>query len=251
MTSDLTPSYPTGDYLIGNFITDYVNNYAYFDRFIAKLHGDKGIEVDRTAVISDIAIEWTYDINAIVFTHMKDWAKLYSASLKDYEPLWNVDGTEVTTYGATKRSEDIKQREDKDLYGAREENTDYGARHTEDFNPTHTDTSTQFDTAYPDGLSKETSKATDEFGAYTAEHDEDRALDTFTTEQYEDKHTIGAHKDIFEEDEHEDTLRRTGNIGVTKSTELIESEYELRTKWNFYKMIFGYILEEEGVHYYD
>ncbi len=251
MTSDLLPSYPTGEYLEGNFIEAYLNGFTYYDRYIVKLFGERGIEVDKLTPISDVAIEWTYDINAIVFTHLTEWAKLYSANIKDYEPLWNVDGTEETTYGATKRTEDIKQRQDTDLYGAREENTDYGARHTEDFNPTHTDTSKNYNTAYPDGNSAEVSKSTDEYGAFTAEHDEDRALDTFTTDEYQDTHTIGAHKDIFEEDEHKDTLRRTGNIGVTSSMNLVEQEFSLRSKWIFFKMIFSLILKEEGVHYYD
>ncbi len=251
MTSDLAASYPQGEYLIGNFITDYVSNYAYYDRYIVKLHGDKGIEVDKTAVISDIAIEWTFDINAIVFTHMKDWAKMYSASLKDYEPLWNVDGTVETTYGATHKEDNYAQKTNQDQWGKQSQELDYGARHSEDFNPTHTDTSTQFNTAYPDGLSKETSKGTNEYGAFTAEHDEDRVFDTVDKLAYNDSHIEGAHKDTFDENQHIDTERRTGNIGVTKSTELIESEYKLRQNWNFYKLIFGYIIREMGCIYYD
>lgn len=251
MTSDLLPSYPTGEHLEGNFIQAYLDGYTYFDRLIVKLFGNRGIEVDKLTPVTDVAIEWTYDINAIVFTHLNEWAKMYSANIKDYEPLWNVDGTEITVYGETSRTEDMKQKVTTDLHGAREENTDYGARHTEDFNPTHTDTSRQYNTAYPDGLSKEVGKTTDEYGSFTAEHDEDRALDTFTTEQYTDTHTEGAHKDVFEEDEHTDTVTRQGNIGVTSSMSLVEQENALRTRWIFFKMIFRYIMHDMGVIYYD
>lgn len=251
MSQSLASSYPTGDYLEGNFITYYTTNYQLFDRYVVKLFGERAIEVDDTETLSDTVINWTYDVDGIVFSHLNEWAKMYSASIKDYEPIWNVDGTVETTYGATKRTEDIKQKIDTDVYGAREENTDYGARHTEDFNPTKTDTTTEYETAYPDGLSKETGKTQTQFGNITVEHDTDRALDTFTTEQYQDTHTQGAHKDIFEEDQHKDTERRTGNIGVTKSSDLVESEFRLREAWNFYKLIFGYIVREMGCIYYD
>lgn len=251
MSQSLSSSYPTGEHLEGNFITYYTTNYDLLDRYVVKQFGERAIEVDDTEPLSDTVINWTYDVDGIVFSHIVDWAKMYSASIKDYEPLWNVDGTETTVYGETSRSEDIKQKVTTDLYGAREENTDYGARHTEDFNPTHTDTSKNYNTAYPDGNSAEVSKSTDEYGSFTAEHDEDRALDTFTTDEYTDTHTEGAHKDIFEEDEHTDTLTRQGNIGVTKSTDLVESEYRLRESWNFYKLIFGYIIREMGCIYYE
>lgn len=251
MTTAISSAYPTGQYLIGNFVTDYNNNFQYFDRFVAKTFGERGIEVDKDANIEDVASEWTYDVNAIVFTHLKDWAKMYSASIKDYEPLWNVDGTVTNTYGATHREDNIAQRTNTDVIGAKHSEDKAGARHTDEINPTHTDTNKTYNTAYPDGTSKEVEKNEDSYGAYTTQRDERTYTDEHDENTYTDTHTQAGYLDEFDADEHIDEERRTGNIGVTKSTELVESEYKLRTGWAFYKIIFSYILSEMGVHYYD
>lgn len=251
MTTAISSAYPTGQYLIGNFVTDYNNNFQYFDRFVAKTFGERGIEVDKDATIEDVASEWTYDVNSIVFTHLKDWAKMYSASIKDYEPLWNVDGTVTNTYGATHREDNIAQRTNTDVIGAKHSEDKAGARHTDEINPTHTDTNKTYNTAYPDGTSKEVEKNEDSYGAYTTQRDERTYTDEHDENTYTDTHTQAGYLDEFDADEHIDEERRTGNIGVTKSTELVESEYKLRTGWAFYKIIFSYILNEMGVHYYD
>lgn len=251
MTTAISSAYPTGQYLIGNFVTDYNNNFQYFDRFVAKTFGERGIEVDKDATIEDVASEWTYDVNSIVFTHLKDWAKMYSASIKDYEPLWNVDGTVTNTYGATHREDNIAQRTNTDVIGAKHSEDKAGARHTDEINPTHTDTNKTYNTAYPDGTSKEVEKNEDSYGAYTTQRDERTYTDEHDENTYTDTHTQAGYLDEFDADEHIDEERRTGNIGVTKSTELVESEYKLRTGWAFYKIIFSYILSEMGVHYYD
>lgn len=251
MTSDIASAYPSGEHLIGNFVTDYTSNYEYYDRFIAKLFGERGIEVDKDATIEDVADEWTYDVNAVVFTHLNDWAKMYSASIKDYEPLWNVDGTVINTYGETHREDNIAQRQTTDVMGAKHSEDKAGARHSDEINPQHVDTNRTYNTAYPDGDSKEVEKNEDTYGAYTTQRDERTYTDEHDENTYTDTHTQTGYKDEFDADEHTDTERRTGNIGVTKSTELIESEFKLRIEWAFYKIIFSYILNEMGVHYYD
>lgn len=251
MTNDLAASYPTGDYLEGNFITYYTSNYTYFDRFIVKLFGERGIEVDKDAVLADVAIEWTYDINAIVFTHMVEWAKMYSASIKDYEPLWNVDGTVETTYGATHKEDVIAGRDASDIMGARHKENIVAARHEEDIIPSYTDTDTTSEWAYPDGLEHNTQKVANAYGAHTNQHNENTYTDQENENTYTDRHTQNGYTDQFDEDEHTETERRTGNIGVTKSTDLVESEFNLRSRWAFYKIIFSYILNEVGAHYYD
>lgn len=215
MTNDLASSYPTGTYLEGNFVTDYTTNYLLFDRNIVRKYGDRGIEVDSDATIADVANDWLQDVNSIVFSHLSDWAKMFSASIKDYEPLWNVDGTVVTTYGDTDKS---------DIMGAKHRESDFAAR---------TDGSDIYHTTYPDTTERKTDRTSNSIGAHK---------DKFDENTYTDRHT---------EEEHEVTEVRQGNIGVTETTTLIKHSYELYNTYNFYDVIFKFMIKEMGVIYYD
>ena len=319
MSRTLASSYPSGEYLEGNFITYYCDNYQYFDRYIVKLFGERGIEVDDTESLEDTIINWGYDVNAIVFSHILDWAKMYSASIKDYEPLWNVDGTVTTTYGATRDTDSFGNTREQDAYGATQDTMQYGATSesmqygatsestqygatsesmqygatsestqyggTSETLGQHTNTGTDYKTSYPDSTEVKTDKHTDELGAQTnttvahtdtttgTQHTDTKTgtthtdtttgtthtdthtgtthSDTASSLAHTDTHTGDAHTDTHSSDQHIDTERRTGNIGVTKSTELVESEYKLRYNWNFFRLIFGYIVREMGAIYYD
>lgn len=249
MTDALLNSYPTGEHLEGNFVQYYLTNFVQFDRYIVKLFGERCIYVDKDEELADTIIDWTQDINSIVFAHLIDWAKMYSASIKDYEPLWNVDGTEVTTYGEKNREEDFAIRRNEDIIANRHNEVIIANRHAEDVLPNYSDNQRKYAASYPDSTEVFTERNQNEYGAHTNQHNETGYTDQSNETGYTDAHTQGAHLDKFKDKEHVDTLRRTGNIGVTKSTELIESEYQLRERWNFYRLIFGYMLKEMGVHY--
>jgi len=48
---------------------------------------------------------------------------------------------------------------------------------------------------------------------------------------------------------HTDTVTRQGNIGVTKSTELLRDEIKLRQSFAFFKTVFQTMVEEIGAYY--
>ena len=319
MSSSLVPSYPTGDHLEGNFITDYVNGYTYFDRNVARKYGERGIEVDYDTTIAEASADWLQDVNSIVFQHLNDWAKMYSALIKDYEPLWNVDGTVVTTYGETENNDqygatqkttqygatqDTMQHgaktvtdtfgatQDTMQYGATQDTTQYGATSvTTEYGATSatqgggTDTHNHYERSYPDGTNIKTQYDEDIIASRTnttTQHSDTvngtlhsdvessiqhsdvasstQHIDTHGTAQYSDVASSIQHSDIesallhsdkHTSEEHVDTERRTGNIGVTKSTELVESEEKLRIKYNFFDIIFKFMMKEMGAIYYD
>lgn len=283
MSSDLSASYPTGEYLIGNFITDYVNGYTYFDRNVVRKYGDRGLEVDSDTTLDEACLDWLQDVNSIVFSHLNDWAKMYSASLKDYEPLWNVDGTVTTTYGETENTKEFGATQATDQFGNTSETTQYGQKQrtdvlgatqdTDQYGGTsetlgsHTDTTTEHARSYSSGTQVEPKGESTVYGqqvnsstahtdthssiAHTDTHTDAQCSDTKSATAHTDTHSEIAHTDVDTGAEHVDTERRTGNIGVTKSTELIESEYKLRLTYNFFELIFKYMIKEMGVIYYD
>lgn len=301
MSSDLSASYPIGEYLIRNFINDYVSGYSYFDRKVVRKYGNRGLEVDSDVTIDEVCLDWLQDVNSIVFSHLNDWAKMYSASLKDYEPLWNVDGTVITTYGETENTKvmgatqatdqfgntsettQYGQKQRTDVMGAKSESDTFGATQTTDnFGGTsetlgsHTDTTSHYARTNPSATEVIPTRDVTEYGqqvnsntahtdthseightdqhteaTYTDTHTDAQSSDTKTATSHTDTHSSIAHTDTDSNAEHVDTERRTGNIGVTKSTELIESEYKLRLNYNFFELIFKYIIKEMGVIYYD
>lgn len=90
---------------------------------------------------------------------------------------------------------------------------------------THTDSSKVSEVAYNTTTEKEKTKQEDTFGTHT-----DTGFDTSNT--------------------HTDTVTRQGNIGVTKSTELLRDEMRLRTEIApFFKVIFQTMIEEIGGYY--
>lgn len=107
------------------------------------------------------------------------------------------------------------------------ETTVYGVHVTdrEDIIADREDTSTQYMVSYDSATEKETGKQVDELGGHT---------DTGSTTSQE----------------HTDTVTRKGNIGVTKSTELLRDEMKLRTEVApFFKVVFQTMIEEIGGYY--
>lgn len=107
------------------------------------------------------------------------------------------------------------------------ETTVYGLHQTDRSNTytQHEDSSTQYSVSFDAATEKETGKQVDNLGGHT---------DT------------GFDKSL----EHTDTVTRQGNIGVTKSTELLSSEYKLRTEVApFFKVVFQTMIEEIGGYY--
>lgn len=305
MSSDLISSYPEGEYLIGNFVEYYTDNFEYFDRNVVRKFGDRGLKVDSEESLDSVVLDWIQDVNSIVFSHLNDWAKMYSASIKDYEPLWNVDGTVINTYGKTKKTDTIGQKHSENIYGQevdvnligqQVDNNVYGAtqdtiQHGQQVESNvigqeidsnvygaQTNNTSIYKTTYPDTTERKTDKTINELGSHTDQISKGSHTDKLTKNQYtdiessishtdeltkgqrQDQLTKGSHTDqynenqhidLYENDQHEDVERRTGNIGITKSTELVESEYKLRTVYNFFDIIFKFMIKEMGVIYYD
>lgn len=117
-----------------------------------------------------------------------EWETLYSSIIQEYNPIWNVDGTEKTEYSAEKETQEVGSATDKFTSGERQ------------------GTTTDFAIPYNGTEEKETGKATSQNISYT------------------DTNEKGTHTDTLNKDAHTVTITRTGNIGVTKTQELLASQ---------------------------
>lgn len=245
--SSLASAYPTGEHLMGNFITAYTSNSQILDAKILRKFGEQKISFDKDLTDTEIMTEYNVEIQGIVFSHLTDWAKMFSAMIKDYEPLWNVDGTVKTTYGATKDTMKYGQTQLTMTHGA-QDNSDIYAQRT-NTEGGGTDTHNTYKTTYPDATERKTDKGEDIIAQRT--NTIGGGTDRHTTTQYNDINTQNTHTDEKDSIQHIDTEERTGNIGVTKSTDLVESEIILRSKYGFWDIIASMILKEMGANYYE
>lgn len=120
-----------------------------------------------------------------------EWDTLYSSIIQEYNPIWNVDGTEKTEYSAEKEINQIGAATDIFTSGER------------------IGTTTDFAIPYNGTEEKETGKATSQNTSYT------------------DTNTKGTHTDTLDKNAHTVTITRQGNIGVTKTQELLQSQRDI------------------------
>lgn len=155
-----------------------------------------------------VVSEWYYLIESITMTHLDSWARLYYALSLSYNPIWNVDGTIVT---------ERDEHENTDNYGNQKIT-----------NGTRSDSTTYHSVSYDSATEKETGK--DEF------------------EQGQQENTIGAHEDTHTIGAESETVTRSGNIGVTMTQQMLNSEWEFRKK-SFFETILNTVLDEVGFYY--
>ena len=217
-----------------------------------------------------------------------DYNPLYNVdglTTRTYGATENTDsfGIDKTTLNYASR-EDTNQygaTQDTTQYGATKSTTDYGA--TSETKGAQTNTDTSYSVSYDSATEKETGKVAHSIGAQTntslLHTDETSTIqhsdiasslqhsdiassiqhsdiassiqhtDTLTQGAHIDTNTRDAHIDKHSSIQHIDTELRQGNIGVTKSTELLDAETIYRTKASFWSNIFKSLCNEGGVYY--
>ncbi len=196
------PIWGTDDW--ATWCADWINSYIW------KRYGSREIMEhligDRFAdTISNIHNETYF----MALNNRYKYKHLYDLDQADFEPLWNVDGTTKTTFdwdmNRTGKDELTRSGEDKNVRSGNQANATTG-----------TDTTTNSTTTYDSASDHTTDKSALLHGR----------TDTLTFNSVTDTRTYTALKDSREYTNLKDkksgteTVERTGNIGVTKATEL-------------------------------
>lgn len=230
--TDLLSSYPViydeeGVPSSANFITDYSNNSDIYDRATVFNYGNRIFEDDYSDNIYD---DWN-DVNkANILIHLNQWAHLYwSMSLK-YNPLYNVDGVEVQTFSDVETVTELGEGVITNEYGKDTTETTTGARSNQ---------STTSDNTYELGALNNNNKV---------EQSSEEAVDSTERSAHTDKVTTDAKEDSTTVKEHTITNKRSGNIGVTMSQQLLQAEWNWRQN-DFFKMVFETLVREAGCYY--
>lgn len=223
-----------GDMSDFEFMSDYVTNYAYYDRntvinrgFFFPVWNDE--DEDTTA---DILTAFQTDIYGLLLKNSENYTRLYNLLSIEYEPLQNYDRTSVVT--DQQSGEDVETTENgeqttTDVYGEAVSTDENGAQTTTDTDGIAGFNSTDF---------------SDSEQSVTAD---DTYTDTHTDNEHTNTHTEGAVDDIKTTAyghllTHNE--RTYGNIGVTTSQQMAESERDLWTKFKFFDIIVNDIVKE-------
>lgn len=208
-----------------------------------------------------LSTEDTQKLAHIIFNKFSEnWNRIDLAFSKEYNPIWNKDGTETTTVensaktttyekgnqtNRTTKGEQINTNG----YGEGQTTESQGATKTtnaygQDKTTTENETSAFNSTTYQDDTKSTETKAekTDRIttDAITNTTTEKAKTDTLTEGQREDTFTDGARTDTTQEGETTQTTTYSfgGNIGVTTTQDMLTAEFDMREKYNFFDIIF-------------
>ena len=124
-------------------------------------------EQDETAFVTR-----TFNkLNSVCIRKKYEWKTLYSSIIQEYNPIWNVDGTEKTEYSARGETNEVLSSTDTFTSGER------------------TGTTTDFAIPYNGTEEKETGKATSQNNTYTDTNTKVQHTDTSNTDTHNVKVT--------------------------------------------------------------
>ncbi len=198
--------------------------FGNFDKELS-LYVERWLEINNVSIDNISAPNWQGIITTLFAEYKDKWLKLFNnIAVKDYESIWNVDGTETITreytYGKTETGSNTDS-------STRTDNLTHGHNVTQDNTNTYrngfNDSSAN---GQPTGRTTHTATESDtDTGTQTVSGTGSTTL----TEGGKDTETT--------------TNVRGGNIGVTMTQQLLQAEYDFREKFNY----FG-IVSEDIIH---
>lgn len=237
---------------------EYVKLYA--DEYIQThyyrhLFNNACYEISNTLSDADIIDTIKRIVRVHLYSRAYTYEKLYETTQLEYNPLWNVDGEEVTQrqYISSNNNVQTLNTTDATVYNKQENNSDdttNNLMHTdvkdEHSNKSNSNTAETSNTLYlreeEDTVSSANNSSTD-----TGTIKKSLISQTNSHEDLTHSGTIDDTRNI--NDNETTTLKRTGNIGVTKTTDLIDSQ-RLTVDFNFIQRVCTDIIAEicEGVY---
>lgn len=165
----------------------------------------------RQIVVAEIQTRIQYEL----YAKNRAYTMMYRAIMEEFDPLWNVDGTETLTYTRDNTGTQTNVHDEDGTNTGTQTNTD-----------TTSNTSTDSTTTYDSSTWKDTNKnVSSNSGAITRSDDLSHTLDTTDTR-------TDALTETYTE-----TKKRGGNIGVTKSQELLQSTLDVFGNLSFLDIV--------------
>lgn len=262
------------------FMAEYLANvegleiaaYTQIDRNLVRKHGlfeplYNAPEIG-TENIDDVLDEFKQDVFALLVKNRVAYQHLFALNGLTYDPIANYDkhstittkhdGTENTTANNGDHSEthNMGAQATTTNYGKQDTSTEYGSVSTQDSIGQVTVTTDHKVSGYNDPSMTEASQDVQATAASTNGHTEQARTDTESTAEHADTVNSGAREDSVTTTQTKDATSNTasnytdtvtdetkGNIGVTTTQQMMESEVKFWDSYNFYDKIFEDILK--------
>ena len=235
------------DTTLYNWVTDYFDRGSsnqntraagwYYDRAYASKFGD--LVTVKKFDSADNALDYVQEMSAsILLRECDNLARLYYSLNLPYNPLYNKDATETLTQSGTIT----------DTHTGEDDIATIG---------TTQDASTSTSSGKRDGQTLMESKVTVEESTVpynnTTHYDIDKSetttpvmgTDGTATNSVDYHNTTDYDSSIEHAYDKTDTKRSFGNLGITKSTDLLESEFSMRQKNSFWRYVYDLCLKDQ------
>lgn len=235
-----------------DFMEDYLSKYEGFDRDIAR---NKGFffplwNRNEEDTDQDVFDQWQKDVFYFLYKNKENYQRLYDLLSIEYDPLTNYDKHSYITEnddGEDKVTDILGARHSEDDYAQKQLTDSYGAVSETDVNgqkiTTSEDSIAGFNSAqYSDAGKNETTD-----GSQTNTHTELAKIDTHTEGSHKDQHDTNSATDTHTTEfgkEHYYDEHTSGNIGVTTSQQMAQSEIDLWNSFKFYDILINDIIKE-------
>ena len=216
------------------FMAPYVQNFGHFDRNFAKEFGCFAPLWNRQEELNDddVLDEFKRDILSLLYVKREGYQRMFALNGIEYNPLENYDKNEeiMSTNGGSDTLTITKgEKTTLDERGQRTDSTSYGAQNGESVGSTKGFNSDTF---------VETDKSVTNTSAYSDTTQMGMQTNTLTELENEDTHNTEYGKTT-------NIVNHThGNIGVTTTQQMMQSEIDLWSAFAFYKIIFTDIVKE-------
>lgn len=249
---------------VGEYWNDYLNNFANYDKFIARRY--KSFRYFSQVPVNRFSELTTEHIAEVTDDWLSDCAMWLLANDKRYRELYRIHGLSeeaysiIDNYNITETMEKETSKSEADVYGSRVDTTEDTLGERED---SSSDTLGAREDSISDTIGARQDISTDSVAGFNSsgfENADKTQLNTgaqsnsrsATTGAQSNSHTntIGEQENSktftkgYQSDNHtgegteEYTLTREGNIGVKSVPQILEEDKRFWEKWDFYMMIF-------------
>lgn len=224
MSDKMLEKYPEIDNNTSNFVADYLSDFESFDLIFCLKYGNSDL------LYPEQSDKWTDCCDAVITNSIFSLARMYYALSLAYDPTHNYDGkTEVVTKGIL--SKDDGSDTITYTHGEKTTTDNYGETNTETLNAT-----------IPYDM-RDTFKNTDRATVNV------KPIENSTTEHaFTDTNNTDYGKVITTD--YSVTETKGGNLGITMTTQMLESELDFRKK-DFFNTIYDKIYSNLLIWGYD
>ena len=232
------------------FMTEYLTYFSKIDRHFVRNHKSwyPTYNLQDEDTEADVLEAWKDNIDDFLITNKETYTRMWNLFITEYKPLENYNKQEHTTdqhSGIDQNTDDIASRVNTSNYGKISGTNTYGEVNNKDNIGTQNGDITNKKAGFNSTTFVDTDAQHNVSGAREDLHHEDSKIDKNEVDARTDKNTTDAYTDIHETNyghKIEHTNETHGNIGVTTSQQMAQSEVDFWSAYNFYKVILNDII---------